>query len=436
FLRDTAQCLSFGAVFQGNHIANLLQEPRIYLGDIGDLFNRGAQLKGVTDVEHAIPVGLNESLAHLLAVQLFVAVGTEAGAANLQRLESFVECFREISPDGHGFAYSLHLRSKFFIHIRKLLEVKARRLHDDVIDRRLKTSGSVAGNGIGQLIQIIADRQFCGNLGNGISCSFGGQGRRSAYARINFNGYEAVAARLHSKLHIAAAGKSTNGAHHFNGGVAQHLELLVGKRLRRRHRYRVAGVYTHRVNIFDRADDDDVVVFITQQLKLIFFPAKDRLLDEHAVDGTHFQPAAHFAFKLIFRPHDPAAGPAHGKGGTNHNRKSAQFFGNFLGLQHRLGRTTLALRDINLIHKIPELLAVFGNINCGNVYTNNLDVSFTPIVFLLQIARQIQPGLPAHGRQYGVRLLLFNNFFDRFNGQRIQVNFIGHHWIGHDGSRI
>ena len=52
----------------------------------------------------------------------------------------------------------------------------------------------------------------------------------------------------------------------------------------------VAGVHAHRVEVLDRADDDDVVVAVAHQLELVFLPAVDRLLDEHVGDGEAARP--------------------------------------------------------------------------------------------------------------------------------------------------
>ena len=47
---------------------------------------------------------------------------------------------------------------------------------------------------------------------------------------------------------------------------------------------RVAGVDAHRVDVLDRADDDDVVVAVAHHLELELAPAEHRLLDQHLVD--------------------------------------------------------------------------------------------------------------------------------------------------------
>ena len=65
--------------------------------------------------------------------------------------------------------------------------------------------------------------------------------------------------------------------------VAQALVLAVGQRHRRRDRDRVARVNAHRVDVLDRADDDEVVVPVADDLELELLPAEHALLDEHLV---------------------------------------------------------------------------------------------------------------------------------------------------------
>src|SRR5512136_794339 len=55
-------------------------------------------------------------------------------------------------------------------------------------------------------------------------------------------------------------GSTANWMYDPPGEVAQHLVLLVGERLGRGHGDRVAGVDAHRVEVLDRADDDEVVL--------------------------------------------------------------------------------------------------------------------------------------------------------------------------------
>ena len=86
------------------------------------------------------------------------------------------------------------------------------------------------------------------------------------------------------ELDVRAAGLDADGADHAHRLVAKLLVEGVGERLGGRDGDRVAGVDAHRVDVLDRADDDDVVVAVAHHLELELAPAEHRLLDQHLVD--------------------------------------------------------------------------------------------------------------------------------------------------------
>ena len=83
------------------------------------------------------------------------------------------------------------------------------------------------------------------------------------------------------------------------GGVAHALVFLVGERERGCDRDAVAGVHAHRVDVFDRADDDEVVGDVAHHLELEFLPADDGFLDEDLVDRAQAQTARREFAKLF-----------------------------------------------------------------------------------------------------------------------------------------
>ena len=65
--------------------------------------------------------------------------------------------------------------------------------------------------------------------------------------------------RLDRELDVAAAGVDPDRADDVDADVAHPLVLAVGQGQGRRDGDGVAGVHAHRVDVLDRADDDDVV---------------------------------------------------------------------------------------------------------------------------------------------------------------------------------
>ena len=93
-------------------------------------------------------------------------------------------------------------------------------------------------------------------------------------------------------------------------GVAHPLVFLVAERQDRRHRDAVAGVDAHRIDVLDRADDDEVVGDVAHHLELEFLPADHRLLDEHLVDRAQLEPALGEVAELLDVVGDAAADAA------------------------------------------------------------------------------------------------------------------------------
>src|SRR5262249_30240112 len=149
-----------------------------------------------------------------------------------------------------------------------------RHFYDNVVDGRLEIRGSGSGDRIGQLIEVVADGELRGDLGNGVSRSFGCQRRGTRYTRVDLDTDDLVVViRVERELDVAASGKLADPVHHFDGQVAHMLVDRIGKGHRRRYGDRVARVDTHRVEVFDRADDDHVAEAVAEQFQLVFFPA-------------------------------------------------------------------------------------------------------------------------------------------------------------------
>ena len=61
----------------------------------------------------------------------------------------------------------------------------------------------------------------------------------------------------------------------------------------------VAGVNAHRIEVFDRADDDDVVLQVAHDLELELFPADDGFFDQDRVHRAQIQPALNDALQIL-----------------------------------------------------------------------------------------------------------------------------------------
>ena len=78
----------------------------------------------------------------------------------------------------------------------------------------------------------------------------------------------------------------------------------------------------HGVEIFDGADDDDVVGEIAHQLQLVFLPAEHRLFQQHFVDRREIEAAREKFQQLFAVVGDAAAGAAQRERGAQDDRET------------------------------------------------------------------------------------------------------------------
>ena len=112
---------------------------------------------------------------------------------------------------------------------------------------------------------------------------------------------------MDGELDVAAAGVDAHAADDGDADVAQLLVFAVGQGEARGHGNGVAGVHADRIDVFDRADDHDVVVAVAHELKLEFLPAFDALLDQHLVGRRIVDAGAGDAVQLLLVVRDAGA---------------------------------------------------------------------------------------------------------------------------------
>ncbi len=170
----------------------------------------------------------------------------------------------------------------------------------------------------------------------GKSGRLGRERRRPRHARIHLDDEHFAVARIHGELDVAAARVDADLANDRDGRVAHHLILAIGERHRRRDGDRVAGVHAHRIEILDRADDDDVVLVVAHHLELELLPADHAALDEHLVRRREIEPVAHDLLELVAVVGDAAARAAERERRTDDRGKSGDVENRF-GFVEALG---------------------------------------------------------------------------------------------------
>src|SRR5712692_1626648 len=122
---------------------------------------------------------------------------------------------------------------------------------------------------------------------------------------------------------------------------------------------RVARMHPHRVDVFDRADDDAVVFSVAHDLHLEFLPADHRLLDQQLVRGRGFQSTLADGDEFFAVVGDAAARPAESERRPDDGRKTDRSLNLqclFQGVRERRARANKPYPR----HGLLEFLAVLG----------------------------------------------------------------------------
>ena len=191
----------------------------------------------------------------------------------------------------------------------------------------------------------------------------------------------------------------------------------------------------HGVEVFDRADDDAVIVLITHHFHFVLFPADQRFINQQFVGRREVQPAGTNFFELFTVVSDTAAGAAHGE-----RRTDDAWVAHVCGHRQRFfhGVRNAGTRGIqtDFLHCHIEATAVFRFINRVSGSADHGDAEFGQHALTFQLQRAVQRRLTAHGRQYRIRTLFFDNFAHDFPVNRLNIGRIGHFRVGHDGGRV
>ena len=79
--------------------------------------------------------------------------------------------------DGHDLAGGLHLGPQLPAGAVELVEGPLGELHHHVVHRRLKAGAGLAGDVVGDLVQVVAQSHLGGDFGDGVAGGLAGQGR-------------------------------------------------------------------------------------------------------------------------------------------------------------------------------------------------------------------------------------------------------------------
>ncbi len=114
----------------------------------------------------------------------------------------------KVIADAHHFSRSLHLGRQCALRRDELIKRQSWDLDHAVVKRWLEAGISLAGDGVLDLIQRIAQRDLGRHLGDGITRCLTCQRGRTAYTGINLDHTVLETGGMQSELHITPAGNS------------------------------------------------------------------------------------------------------------------------------------------------------------------------------------------------------------------------------------
>ena len=414
-------------------VFDLREEPWIDACELVDVPQVHSDAKRIGNEQDAFGPRLPHLGFDFLALRRPLVEAVDSG---FEAAQCFLHRFLEGPAHCHDLADRFHLRCQVRVGLRELLERKPRDLRHHVIDGRLERSWrGPAGNVVAEFIERVAYSQLGGNFRNRKTGRLRGQRRRTRHPRVHFNYCHAPVGRVDGKLDVGPTGINSDFAQHRDRGIAHDLVFLVGKRLRRCHRNRVAGVDAHRVEVLDRTDNDAVVLAVTHHFHFELFPADDGLFNEYLVGRRSVEPAFDDVDEFLPVVGNAAAGTAECERRANDRGKADRRL-HLQRLFHAVGDHGTGTGEPDLAHRHLEFFAVLRFVDGLFIGTDHFDTIFFQHAVTRQIERTVQCSLTTHGRQQHVRAFDLDDSFDHLPGHRLDIGDIRHLRIGHYRRRV
>ena len=126
-------------------------------------------------------------------------VRAESESSCFQRAERLLQSLLESAPDGHGLTNALHLCGQRRIGLGELFESKSRNLDHAVVNGGFKARRGFAGDVVLELIERVADGEFCGDFGDRKTGSLGGERRAARDPRVHLDDHHPAGLGMHRR---------------------------------------------------------------------------------------------------------------------------------------------------------------------------------------------------------------------------------------------
>ena len=194
-------------------------------------------------------------------------------------------------------------------------------------------------------------------------------------------------------------------------------------------------MYTHRVQILHAADDNAVVLAVSDNLVLNFLPACHRLLQQYLPDGALLHTHLAEVLQLLVVVGDSAACTAECVCRSDDNRVS-YFPNKFLTFLQGCCYCARRNRFADVHHQFLEGFSVFCLVNALFIDTQKLAVVFLEHTLFVQCHSQVQTCLSAKACKYSLWFLFLQDFYHCLFCDRLQVDLICDPLVCHYGCRV
>ena len=192
---------------------------------------------------------------------------------------------------------------------------------------------------------------------------------------------------------------------------------------------------THRIEVFNRANNDAITRTIAHNLHLVLFPTLDALFNKNLGNRRKVKTLGNDELKLFLIMSNTTTSATKCEGGANHHGVT-EHVGKPKSIINGVGVATSGNFQADFGHRLIKLLAVLAAFNSRKVTANHLDAKFIQNAALGKFNSSVKSSLTTEGRQQGVRAFLFDNLLDEFLGNWLNIGAINQLGIGHDGCRI
>ena len=361
-------------------------------------------------------------------VELFKPQAVRARLEAAHRLE---QALLEGAPDRHDLARRLHLGGEQAAGLVELVEGEARDFGDHVVERGLEARGGV---GEGDLVEGKAHRDERRHPRDRVAARLARQRGGAGDAGVHLDHVVAEGVGVERELHVAAP-LDAQRADEPQGGVPQHVVLLIGEGLARADDDRIPRVDAHRVDVLHVADGERRVVSVPDDLVFDLLVALDALFDEHLPGGRKAQGVFRERTELpvVFR--EAPARAAEGEGGAQDHR-IADGARLLIRLRHRRGDVAREGRLPRRRAELLEELAVLGALDRVEAGAEDFAPALPQHPLFGELHGEVEPRLAAEGRQERVGAFLADDARHKFQRERLDIDAVGDVGVGHDRRRV